>query len=132
VIFKVVLLKMCGGWGRRKLRESILGRSASAELPPAARKFMEFVALIHEHFKPRMERVPVFSDAALKRLTMPVLAIVGGKDVMLDSAETKRRLEACVPHAEIRCLPEGGHAIKGQSAAIVEFLRGAKSFTATL
>ena len=60
---------------------------------PAARYFMEFLALIHENFRPRIVKLPMFSDEALQRLTMPVVAILGGKDVLLDSAGTKRRLE---------------------------------------
>lgn len=67
-------------------------------------------------------KLPLFSDEALQRLTMPVLAIVGGNDVLLDSAETKRRLETNVPQAEIRYLPEAGHFIPGQTHAILEFL----------
>ena len=86
---------------------------------------MEFVALNHEHFRPRMLKLPIFSDDPLKRLSMPVMAIAGGKDVLLDSAGTKRRLERNAPHAEIRCLPEAGHFISGQTGPILEFLRGA-------
>jgi pimeloyl-ACP methyl ester carboxylesterase len=67
--------------------------------------------------------MPVFSDEDLKRLTMPMLAILGGRDVLLDSGETKRRLGRAVPHADIRCHPEMGHFIPGQNAAILEFLR---------
>ena len=37
---------------------------------------------------------------------MPVMALVGGKDVLLDSAGTRRRLEQNVSRAEIRYLPE--------------------------
>lgn len=122
IVFKTMFLRMCGAWGTRKLRESILGR-APAEASPALRSFLEFVALIHENFRPRMVKLPVFSDAALKRLTLPVLAIVGGKDVLLDSAGTARRLEANVPHADVRLLPEAGHFIPGQGKAILEFLK---------
>ena len=70
-----------------------------------------------------MVKLPIFSDQALQRLTMPVLAILGGKDVLLDSAETKERLERNVPHVEIRYHPEAGHFIPGQTAPILEFLR---------
>ncbi|MBA2251801.1 MAG: hypothetical protein H0W13_03705 [Nitrospirales bacterium] len=52
----------------------------------------------------------IFPDGALKRLTMPVMAIVGGKDVIVDSAETKRRMELNVRRAEIHFLPEVGTA----------------------
>ncbi len=54
---------------------------------------------------------------------MPVMAILGGKDVLLDSAETKQRLERNVPHAEIRYFPEAGHFIPAPDALpILEFL----------
>lgn len=122
IVFKVLALRMCGAWGTRKAREMILGRAPS-NASPAIQKFIEFVSLIHENFRPRMVKMPVFSDEALQRLTMPVLAILGGKDVLLDSATTKRRLERNVAHAEIRYLPEAGHLLPRQTAPILEFLR---------
>jgi pimeloyl-ACP methyl ester carboxylesterase len=122
IAFKAIALRMCGRWGKRKAREMILGR-ASGEASPAVRYFMDFVSLIHEHFRPRLAKLPVFSDDALKGLTMPVMAIVGGKDALLDSAATKRRLKRHVAHAEVRYLPEAGHVIPGQTATILEFLR---------
>ncbi len=122
IVFKTLLLRRFGSWGKKKLREAILGR-APADPPPALRPFIEFIALIHENFRPRMVKLPVFRDEALRKLTMPVLAIVGGKDVLLDSAGTARRLKANVPHAEVRYLPEAGHFIPGQNAVVLEFLR---------
>jgi pimeloyl-ACP methyl ester carboxylesterase len=122
IALKAIALRMCGGWGKRKLREMILGRAPS-DASPAIQKFVEFVALIQESFRSRMAKIPVFSDDALKRLTMPVMAILGGKDALLDSAATKRRLERNAARIEIRCLPEAGHVIRGQTTAILEFLR---------
>jgi pimeloyl-ACP methyl ester carboxylesterase len=117
----MIPLLMLGAWGTRKLREMILGRSPDNP-SPALEYFMKFVLLIHENFRGRMVKMPVFSDDALKRLTMPVMAILGGKDVLLDSAASKRRLERKVPHAEIRYFPDVGHFIPGQSAPILDFL----------
>jgi pimeloyl-ACP methyl ester carboxylesterase len=121
ILFKMIPLRMLGHWGTRKLREMILGR-APANASPAIERFTGFISLIHENFRPRMVKMPVFSDAALQRLTMPVMAIVGGRDVLLDSAETRRRLDRNAAHAEIRYLPEAGHFIPGQTAPILEFL----------
>jgi pimeloyl-ACP methyl ester carboxylesterase len=122
ILFKMIPLLMLGAWGTRKLREMILGRSPDNP-PPALQYFMNFVSLIHQNFRRRMVKMPVFSDDALQRLTMPVMAILGGKDVLLNSAVSRRRLERKVPHAEIRYFPEVGHFIPGQTAAILEFLR---------
>jgi pimeloyl-ACP methyl ester carboxylesterase len=120
---KAILLRMCGALGKRKTREMVLGR-APAEAPPAIRKFTEFMLLIHQNFRPRLVKMPIFSDALLKLLTMPVLAIVGGRDVLLDSAGTKRRLEQNLSQVEVRYLSETGHMITRKTTPILEFLRG--------
>jgi pimeloyl-ACP methyl ester carboxylesterase len=119
---KAFTLRMCGRWGARKVRQMMLIR-APAELPPAVQAFVNFVSLIHENFRLCMVKMPVFSDQALKRLTMPVMAILGGKDALLDSAGTKRRLERNAARAEIRYLPEAGHLLPGQTTPILNFLR---------
>jgi pimeloyl-ACP methyl ester carboxylesterase len=121
IVFKTIALRMLGASGRRKARELVLGR-APRNPSPALQYFMKFMSLIQENFRIRMLKLPIFSDEALRRLTMPVLAIVGGKDVLFDSAETKRRLERNVPQAEIRYLPEAGHLIPSQTGTILEFL----------
>jgi pimeloyl-ACP methyl ester carboxylesterase len=118
---KVLLLRMCGAWGMRQAREMILGRAPS-NASPAIQKFTEYMTLVVESTRPRMVKLPIFADGTLQRLTMPVMAILGAKDVLLDSAETKRRLERNVPHAEIRYLPDAGHLIIRQTAPILEFL----------
>lgn len=53
----------------------------------------------------RLVQLPVFFD-----------------DALLDSAQTKRRLERNVPDAEVVYLPETGHFIPGQTARIISFL----------
>jgi pimeloyl-ACP methyl ester carboxylesterase len=121
IVFKTIPLRMLGRWGKRKAAELVLGR-APANPSPAVQYFMQFMALIHKNFRPRMVKLPIFSDEALRRLKMPVMAILGGKDVLLDSTETKGRLEHNVPHAEIRYLPEAGHLIPKQTTPILEFL----------
>jgi pimeloyl-ACP methyl ester carboxylesterase len=123
IALAAILLRMCGPWGKRKTREMVLGRTP-ANLPPAIQKFTEFMLLIHENFRPRLVKMPVFSDTLLQRLTMPVLAIAGGKDVLLDSAGTKRRLEQNLTDVDVRYLAETGHVIIRQTAPILEFLRG--------
>ena len=128
IVFEAMVLRACGAWGKRKLMERVLGRPAApGPLPPGVKAFMDFVALIHENFRPRMVKLPVFSDAALGGLKTPVLAIVGGRDVMLDSADTKRRLERLVARAEVVYLEEAGHFIPGQTARVLEFLRRARA-----
>jgi pimeloyl-ACP methyl ester carboxylesterase len=121
IVLTAIALRACGAWGRRKLAEKVFGHQPS-NVSPAIKAFMGFIALIDEHFRPRMAKLPVFRDQSLRRVTMPVLAIVGARDVMLDSAATKRRLERTVPEAEVTMLPDAGHVITGYTERVVKFL----------
>ena len=120
-LLKAIPLMMLGPWGMQKVREMVFGKSP-AQLSPMQGRMRDFMRTIFANFRPRTERLPVYGDDALKRLTMPVLAIVGGCDVLLDSEDTRRRLQQCVPHADIRFLPEARHFIPGQMEAIFDFL----------
>jgi pimeloyl-ACP methyl ester carboxylesterase len=122
IVFQTVAMRLLGARGRERLKRKILGGNATSS-SPAMRAFAGFVALIHEHFRPRIVKIPVFSDAALGTLRVPVLAIVGGKDVLLDSRQTQQRLLHSVRGVDVRFLPDAGHAITGQSETILEFLR---------
>ena len=126
IVFRLIVLRMLGAWGRRKAREMVLGRAA-ADVPRGNQHFADFVSLIFAHFRPRMGKVPIVSDEALKRLTMPVMLIVGGRDALLDSDESKRRLERSLPCLTVRFLPEAGHLLRDQTTPILEFLRRSKT-----
>jgi pimeloyl-ACP methyl ester carboxylesterase len=90
-------------------------------LPPAG-EVVEYFMLIHRNFRPRRELLPRFGDDALRGLAMPVLAVVGGRDAMLDSYGTRRRLERTLPRATVRLLPDAGHVLFGQTEPVLEFL----------
>ena len=113
-----------GEWGQTRLRAMAMGR-AYTRLPPAAAPVREFLSLIFRNFRPRRVRLPRFDDAALKRLTMPIAVYLGGEDALLDSADSRRRLEQCVPHGEIHFDPAAGHFIPTPGAEILAFLRRA-------
>ena len=122
-LLKVAPLMMLGRRGRNRAMEIAFGIEAM-HLTPNFRRFMEFLVLLLEHYRPRMGWLPIFSDSALKRLTMPVMVIVGGRDAILDSAQTRRRMEFNVAHSEVCYLPKAGHVIVDQSASILEFCVG--------
>lgn len=117
---KIILsmaLRFFGSWGRRRSVQAMTGLSVAE-----ARSALESVEHTFTHFRPRTEGLPRFSDQALGRLTMPVLALVGERDAMFDSHQSARRLRALIPHATVTVLPDTGHAILGQGAAIAAFL----------
>jgi pimeloyl-ACP methyl ester carboxylesterase len=123
-LLRALPLMLLGSWGHRKVREMVFGR-APAQIAPGQAQMRDFMVLIFRHFRPRMVKIPIFSDDALRRLTVPVLAIVGGKDVMLDSEETRDRLARVVPQTDIRFLPDARHYIPGQTETILGFLQNA-------
>jgi pimeloyl-ACP methyl ester carboxylesterase len=118
-------LLMLGPWGRRRFLRIVGLPEPRSDASPVERAFVAFNAAIHKAFHVRRERLPRFDDAALARLTMPVLTILGGRDAFIDSPGTRDRLAAGTPHAEIRYLPDASHFLMGHTADIDAFLRKA-------
>ena len=112
---------LLGPWGRRKMRELVIGRAGSRPTL-AQRYFASYIKLIFDNVRPRVIKIPQLDDAALRRLTMPVMAVVGGKDALIDSAETQRRLRANTPGAEVRFLPDARHLLPSQTGEVFAFL----------
>ena len=122
-LFKVAPLLLLGGWGRRKAMQVALGTTPSAATAtPFDGALADYVSLIFASFRPRRETLPLFGDEPLRSLTMPLLAIVGARDAMLDSADTARRLARAVPHASVVVLPDAGHLILDPTQRVLDFL----------
>ncbi|MFH9864996.1 alpha/beta fold hydrolase [Streptomyces lydicus] len=117
-LFRALLLRPLGAWGVRRSAGTVAGLDR-----PEHRAVLDQLVLTFVQFKPRTERLPVFPDDVLRRLAMPVQVTVGGRDALFDSADTARRLARCVPHATVHVLPEAGHALLGQTDAVLTFLR---------
>lgn len=115
-VWQALGLLLLGPLGRRQLNRLIF-RDACIPSEVAA-----FCALSARTFKPLTEPVPVLTDKALANLVMPVLYIAGGRDALLNTPASQRRLMALVPHATTRVRPEGGHAIMDGDGDVVEFL----------
>lgn len=120
-LLAVAPLLLLGPWGKRKIREKVFG-PPPRELPAEWRPMAGLMETVGEAVKPRMAQIPQLTDEQLGRLEMPVLTIVGGRDVLLDSRETRARLEQTVPHAEICFIEEGYHFLPNQSRRVMEFL----------
>jgi pimeloyl-ACP methyl ester carboxylesterase len=112
-VVKAVLLALLGERGRRK---SVAGALGDAESSPV----VEQQLLVSANYRYRTGPFPVFGDAALRGLAMPVYAVAGERDAMVDSATTKRRLETLVPHAVVDLVAGTGHYIPGETD--LEFL----------
>jgi pimeloyl-ACP methyl ester carboxylesterase len=114
-----VLLKPFGEWGKQRSMEVLLGPEVRRQRGSA-----EFVRLLTQHYRYRREPVPLVDDEALRRATMPVLAVLGGRDAFIDTPRTAQRLSRLVPSATVRVLPGIGHLLPAQTAPVLEFLTG--------
>lgn len=118
--FKVLFYMLLGSWGKAKLRELISGSSEAQTGGYAA--YMEYLSRLQKHFRPRIVRFTPFSDQKLVSLRMPVLAILGGKDVFFDSFESRQRLESNVTDCTVLFKPEAGHMLVKETVPVMEFL----------
>ncbi|MGO1053379.1 alpha/beta fold hydrolase [Crossiella sp. CA198] len=114
---KALWFGLRGEAGRRKLFRMIMG---TASLPAEVEEYLLFV---NRHFRPRTDRIAVATDAELSGLDMPMLVGIGGRDVLLDSAQTRSRLAEFVPQAKVYLSPGTGHYVPMASLPVLEFLR---------
>jgi pimeloyl-ACP methyl ester carboxylesterase len=120
-LLKVLPLMLLGAWGKRRMWELVFGpapKTPPAEMQPLA----ELMEAVGRAEKPRVLRIPQLNDAELGELAMPILAIAGGRDVLLDSANTRDRLQRAAPHAEVCFIEEGYHFLPDQAPRVMDFL----------
>lgn len=120
-LLRVAPLLLLGTWGHRKIRERVFGPEPT-HLPTAVRPLAELMRLIGRSVIPWSVAIPRLSDTELQRLALPMLVIIGGRDALLDSEETRLRLERHKPSANVHYLPDARHYIPGQAATIFAFL----------
>jgi pimeloyl-ACP methyl ester carboxylesterase len=121
-VSRMVLL-VPGGIGRQrfgKMALFLLGQLLGREQPEPTSAPERYLRMVFRHYRPRL-LMPVFPAARLRRLTMPLLAIVGDDDELLDSRATRRRLTATTD-ATVVMLPGAGHMLPDQSERIGGFL----------
>lgn len=120
-LLKALPLLLLGSWGKRKMREQVFG-PAPKELPEVMRPLAELMETVGRAIRPRVVSIPRLTDEQLGRLKIPFLAVIGGRDVLLDSAETRARLQRAAPHAEICLIEDGYHFLPDQAPRVMDFL----------
>ncbi|MER6000188.1 alpha/beta fold hydrolase [Nonomuraea angiospora] len=80
----------------------------------------------------RVERLALMCPSGIGRQrwlpllgALPLLVITGGRDRMLDSYGTRRRLLRAAPDADVRLLPGTGHLLPAHTQEIMDFLETA-------
>lgn len=120
-LLKAAPLLLLGPWGRRKMRELVFG-PAPRTLPEEVWPLADLMEGVGRAIKPRVVRIPQLTDTQLRRLDMPILTIIGGRDVLLDSRNTRERLQRVAPQAEICFIEEGYHFLPDQASSVMDFL----------
>ena len=123
-LLTAVPLFLLGRRGRRKAFDLVMGFPAG-EMSAEALEFIRFFEAVMSHHLIRTQPLPILPDAMLQKLTMPVLAILGGKDIVFSAERMRRRLAACVPGARIVLLPSADHGLTDPTQAVLEFLTAA-------
>jgi pimeloyl-ACP methyl ester carboxylesterase len=122
LLLKVGVLRLFGTWGLLKSLELVSGRSDALPKP-----MVDALLMVFRSFRPRMERIPRFTDADLARLRMPVQLVVGNDDALLNTQETRERVERCVRNASVTCIENAGHVLPPQTVVVAEFLKAIRS-----
>ncbi|MFE8013936.1 alpha/beta fold hydrolase [Streptomyces antibioticus] len=123
VLVASLFLLPFGAHGRRVMMKLALGPSSALTGATAQERSLgEYVLLIHKHFRPRREKLPVFEDSDLAALGVPVHVTLGGRDRLIDSHDTRRRLQQVAPRSLVTFIPEAGHLLRNQAQPVLDFL----------
>jgi pimeloyl-ACP methyl ester carboxylesterase len=120
-----LLLMPFGRRGRHAAISLVLGPAGPPPPPDLASlldDFADYLLLIQASYRPRRDRLPIFSDDQLREITAPLLVVAGAKDRMLDAGATARRIQRLVPAATVTLLPGTGHIPTGYVNSVHDFL----------
>ncbi|MBN1924697.1 MAG: alpha/beta hydrolase [Prolixibacteraceae bacterium] len=116
-VLLIIFTSLAGKWGMQKLDKLVYG---ALEIDERA---LEFAALIKEHYNPRTEVFPVFSDEQLKQIEAPVLFIGGEHDCFYNSQKTAERIENNLGNVRCVVLENTGHVLINQTERFLQFLK---------
>jgi pimeloyl-ACP methyl ester carboxylesterase len=114
-------LLLLGSWGQRKMLGLVLG-PAPRTLPEQLQPRAELLETVGRAIKPQVVSIAQLTDAQLGQLAIPILTIVGGRDVLLDSRDTGERLRRNASQAEICFIEDGYHFLPAQASRVMDFL----------
>jgi pimeloyl-ACP methyl ester carboxylesterase len=115
-VVRALPLLLLGRWGIKRINRMVLGgQSVPAEVEEA-------MTVLMTHFKTRVGVLPIFSDAELRQLTMPVQLVMGARDTLRDAEKITARMKQLVPHLTATLIPEAGHALVNVRTYVLPFL----------
>jgi len=115
-LLRVLLLYLAGKPGRQSINRYVFGKD---KIDATAREMMN---VIMTGIVPHIERLNLFVDDELRRLTMPVLLLGGDKDRIRDVSKIGTVLRQFAPQLSVKILPGRGHVLVNTAELAVEFL----------
>jgi pimeloyl-ACP methyl ester carboxylesterase len=116
-LLKVLPLLALGRVGRARIQRMVLGGARlSADMEEA-------LGTLAAHFNPGLSWLPLFSDAALRRLTMPVQIVMGGQDCLRDATRVVARAARHMPRLSAVVSQQAGHSVPLSRTFAEPFLR---------
>ncbi|HBX9938295.1 TPA: hypothetical protein OMD59_003741 [Klebsiella pneumoniae] len=92
LLLKILPLLLLGYWGKRRIWKLVFGPAPKVVLQEM-QLLAELMKSVGLATKPRVIRIPQLTDAQLCELCMPILTIIGERDVLLDSRNTSYRVK---------------------------------------
>lgn len=114
-LIRIISLSFTGKYGIRKIEKMVYG---SFEGPPEVK---EFAGLIRDHFIPRNEALPLFSNEQLAAVSAPLCYFGGAQDCFYDSYRAAKRLHKLQSAAGVHVLEGRGHILTGLSEELLDF-----------
>jgi pimeloyl-ACP methyl ester carboxylesterase len=115
-VIQALPLMLLGRWGAARITRMIMGDQEVSQ------EAVEATILIMSNFKTRVGVIPIFTDAELQRLMMPVFLMIGDKDVLRDAKKIVTRMQTLLPQLKAVVVPKGGHALLNTTVPILSFL----------
>ena len=85
------------------------------------KEVQEYMNLIMENFNPIIGALPVLTDLQMCKLKMPVLFVMGKRDITMDTEKAAERISLLLPDAMVKLL-DGSHVIMNAAHIAVPFL----------
>ncbi|MGI1658305.1 MAG: alpha/beta fold hydrolase [Desulfitobacterium sp.] len=122
LLWKFLFFSLFGKWGEQQILKMLTGGKVPLEVSPGMEEGLAFTMLINKHFKPRTAKLPIYTDEALSKLSMPILIICGEYDQLIPAKKSISRLKQLAPQTESVLLPNTGHVVINQAERILDFL----------
>ena len=118
---RVAGLTLLGARGRRKALDISFGMNEE-QRDAESEDFMRFQGLVQTSFISRIGLPALISDAMLQGIDMPMLVVLGERDIFFRAERMQRRIAASLPRAHVISLKDVGHGLGNPTELVTRFL----------